>query len=123
MDASNRILFATIHFTIALAFVASIFAYPAYYKFIPRRLALGTRIVFFIAAAGSTAYGVFVVRGAPPGIASSSFGLVSSLIAFTILIHRPWTERYYREERDREIEQLRVLGPQLLDLDGRSPKR
>jgi disulfide bond formation protein DsbB len=121
MDASNRILFAMILFAIALAFVALIFAYPAYHKFLPRRLALGTRIVYLIVAAGLTANGVFAVRGGPAGIGLGLAGIVGFLMLLTVIVHRPWNVRYYHEERDRETEQLR-LGPHLLGLDDRSRK-
>jgi hypothetical protein len=123
MDASNRILLAMMLFAIALMFVGLIFAYPAYYKFLPRRLALGTRIVYLIVAACLTAHGIFTLRGTSSGIGLglTSLGVVIALV--TIFVHRPWTVRYYRQERDREDEQLRLLGPHLLGLDDRSRKR
>jgi hypothetical protein len=105
MDASNRILLAGILFALALMSVSLLFLFPSYYKFIPRWLALGTRIVFLIAAAALTANGIFTIRGAGSGI---SVGLVSLLGMVIVLVHRPWNERYYRAERDRENASLRL---------------
>lgn len=105
MDASNRILLAGILFALALMSVSLLFLFPAYYKFIPRWLAFGTRIVFLILAAVLTANGIFTIRGGVPGV---SLGLLSLLGMVIALVHRPWSERYYREERDRENAKLRL---------------
>jgi len=99
MDASNRILLAGILFALALMSVSLLFLFPAYYKFIPRWLALGTRIAFLIAAAVLTADGILTIRGGVPGV---SLGLLSLLGMVITLVHRPWNIRYYREEHDRQ---------------------
>jgi disulfide bond formation protein DsbB len=108
MDASNRILFAMILFAIALMFVGLLFAYPTYYKFLPRRLALGTRIAYLFIAAGLTANGIFTLREAPSGIVVGLASLLGAVTSITLIVHGPWTARYYREERDREAA-LRLL--------------
>jgi hypothetical protein len=121
MDASNRILSAMILFAIALVFVGLLFAYPAYYKFLPRRLALGTRIAYLFVAAGFTANGIFTLRGASSSIVLGLASLIGVVASVTTIVHGPWTERFYRRERDRELEQLRLLGGRhLLGLDDRS---
>ncbi|MDB5041211.1 MAG: hypothetical protein JWN27_1937 [Candidatus Eremiobacteraeota bacterium] len=105
MDASNRILLAGILFALALMSLSLLFLYPAYYKFIPRWLAVGTRIAFLIAAAALTVNGIFTIR---EGVSGVSLGMGSLLGMVIALVHRPWSERYYREERDRENASLRL---------------
>jgi hypothetical protein len=115
MDASNRMLLAILLFVVALGLIGLLFAYPAFTKFIPRRVALAMRLACLISAAGAVANGVYALRG---GL--STIGLMATMLPLLIMVFvlRPWNERYYRAERARENAQLRRLGPHLIGLDG-----
>jgi hypothetical protein len=105
MDPSNRMLFAIILFACATGMVVVAFAYPAYYRFLPHWLARATRIACLLFAAGLAANGIYALRGGLPIITLEA---VVVLMLITVFALRPWTVRYYREERARELEALRL---------------
>jgi hypothetical protein len=94
MDPPYRILFAALLGIGAAGFFSVLWVVPAYYKFIPRRLALATRTLYCAIGCGYIGLAYIVLRDARPlGAFIFAVGFVSTLNLIVLAVERPWSRR------------------------------
>ena len=92
MDSPYRFLFAALLGIGSLGFFSVLWVVPAYYKFIPRRLALATRTLSCVIGCGYVVAAYFVLQGARSLIAISVALIFCSVLNLIVLgVERPWS--------------------------------
>ena len=92
MDSSYRILFAALLGIGALGFFSVLWVVPAYYKLIPRRLALAARALSFAIGCGYVVLAYLVLLDPRP-LGAFIFVLMfcSTLNLIVLGLERPWS--------------------------------
>jgi hypothetical protein len=94
MDSSGHIVIAALLAIGAIGFFGVLWVVPAYYKFIPRRLALATRTLSCVIGCGYVVAAYFVLQGARSLIAISFALIFCSVLNLIVLgVERPWSRR------------------------------
>ena len=93
MDPAYRLLFAALLAIGAIGFLSILWVVPAYYAFIPRRLATFARVLYCAIGCGYIVAACFVLRGAPSQIAFSYVVIACFLNLIVLAVERPWSRR------------------------------
>ena len=100
MEPLYRILFAALLGVGAVGFFSVLWVVPAYYKFIPRRLALGMRTLSCAIGCGYIGLAYLVLQDPrPQGAFLFAVGFVSTLNLIVLAVERPWSRSGVRDRR------------------------
>jgi hypothetical protein len=94
MDPTYRFLFAALLGVGSIGFFSVLWVVPAYYTFIPRRLASFTRVLYCAIGCGYVVAAYFVLQGVP-SLNAFSYALISVSVLNLIVmaVERPWSRR------------------------------